>query len=80
MDAWEQLIAGSTIASGDAWEHLQAQGGGGTASYVVLTDGVEVEMGTSEIVVEVDQSSIEVVVDQQDIEVTVDQSPMEVEV
>ena len=80
MDAWEQLVSGSTIATGDAWEHLMAQGGGGSASYVVLTDGVEVEMVTSEIAVEVDQSSIEVVVDQQDIEVVVDQSPVEVEI
>ena len=80
MDTWDKLVAGSTIASGDAWEHLMAQGGGGSASYVVLTDGVEVEMGTSEIVAEVDQSPIEVVVDRQDIEVIVDQSPVEVEI
>jgi hypothetical protein len=29
MDAWTTLISGSLIPSGDAWEHLQAQGGGG---------------------------------------------------
>jgi hypothetical protein len=29
MDAWETLLSGSTIDSGDAWEHLQVQGGGG---------------------------------------------------
>lgn len=27
-DAWAILIAGSTITDGDAWEHLEAQGGG----------------------------------------------------
>lgn len=27
MDAWETLIAGSTLTSGDAWEHLNAQSG-----------------------------------------------------
>lgn len=28
MDAWENLTSSSTIESGDAWEHLIAQGGG----------------------------------------------------
>ena len=80
MDAWEQLIDGSTIASGDAWEHLMAQGGGGVASYIVLSDGLEVEMGANEITVEIEQADVEVVVDLQDIEVAVDQSPLEVEI
>lgn len=79
MDAWGSLISGSTIASGDAWEHLLAQGSG-TASYVVLTDGVQIEMSTNEIEVTVDQRPVEVTVDQQEITVTVDQSPLEVEI
>ena len=80
MDAWEQLISGSTIATGDAWEHLQAQGGGGSASYVILTDGLTVEMSANEIEVTVDLDAIEVTVDQSNIEVEVDQSPLEVEI
>lgn len=80
MDAWEQLISGSTIATGDAWEHLQAQGGGGSANYVILTDGLIVEMRANDIEVTVDQDTIEVAVDQAEIEVTVDQSPLEVEI
>ena len=79
MDAWGSLISGSTIASGDAWEHLLAQGSG-TASYVVLTDGVQIEMGMGDIEITVDQDAVEITVEQQDIEVTVDQSPMEVEI
>lgn len=39
MDAWEKLVSGSTIASGDAWEHLQSQGGGGSVMYVSAIDG-----------------------------------------
>lgn len=27
MDTWETLIHNSTITTGDAWEHLNAQGG-----------------------------------------------------
>ena len=80
MDTWEQLIDGSTIASGDAWEHLMAQGGGGVASYMVLSDGLEIEMGANEIVVEIEQADVEVIVDPQDIEVAIDQSPMEVQI
>ena len=29
MDAWETLISNSTLSSGDAWEHLNNQSGGG---------------------------------------------------
>lgn len=77
MDAWEKLIAGSTIISGDAWEHLQAQGGGG--SYVILADGLEVEMATSDVDIIVDQQSLEVSIDTTEIYVYVDQSLIEVE-
>ena len=80
MDAWGSLISGSTIASGDAWEHLLAAQGSGTASYVVLTDGVQIEMSMGDIEITVDQDAVEITVEQQDIEVTVDQSPMEVEI
>lgn len=29
MTAWEILTAGSTLPTGTAWDHLNAQGGGG---------------------------------------------------
>jgi len=44
MDAWESLLAGSTITDGDAWEHLQAQGGGGENQIVYVTGGLEATM------------------------------------
>lgn len=31
MTAWEILTAGSTLPNGTAWDHLNAQGGGGGA-------------------------------------------------
>lgn len=79
MDAWETLISWSTISSGDAWEHLQAQSGGGTGTYIILADGVQVEMSVNDIEATVDQTPIEVIVDTSEVEVAVDQSPMEVE-
>ena len=80
MDAWEQLISGSTIASGDAWEHLLAQGGGGTGTYIILADGLEVEMSENDVEVVVDHSSVDVVIDQIEILVEIDQAPLEVEI
>lgn len=80
MDAWETLISGSTITSGDAWEHLQSQGGGGAGTYIILADGLEVEMSANDVEVIVDQSSIEVVIDHAEITVEIDQAPLEVEI
>ena len=79
MDAWETLISGSTITSGDAWEHLQAQGGGGTGSYLILADGLEVSMATTEIEAEI-VAGIEADVDQDGIDAEIDQSPKEAEI
>lgn len=77
-DAWETLVAGSTLTSGDAWEHLQAQGGTGT--YVILADGLEVEMATTEVEVSIDQTAVDVVLDATEIDLEIEQSPLEVEI
>jgi hypothetical protein len=39
MTAWEQLVAGSTLTSGTAWEHLHAQGGGSSGDVYVVNAG-----------------------------------------
>lgn len=36
MTAWEILTTGSTLPTGTAWDHLNAQGGGGTAPPVTI--------------------------------------------
>jgi len=79
MDAWELLTSGSTITEGDAWEHLQAQGGGGSGTYLILADGLEVEMVQHEVEVAVDLSCIDVAVEAVELDVEIDQSPLEVE-
>ncbi len=52
MDAWETLIGNSSLSTGDAWEHLNAQESGGeilveairTAERVVSTSAsIEIE-------------------------------------
>jgi len=35
-DAWDTLVAGSTIDIGDAWERLNALGGAGTSATVLV--------------------------------------------
>lgn len=55
MDAWETLLFNSSIPSGDAWDHLNAQEGGGTQTYVVLANGVDVDVVTPSVEITVDQ-------------------------
>jgi hypothetical protein len=62
MTAWTDLIAGSTIEGGTAWEHLQAQGGG-TGTYIILANGLEAEMAGIEIEAEL-TADIEADIDQ----------------
>ena len=45
MTAWQRLIACSTIATGTAWEHLNAQGGTGSGTGDIYVYGeIEVEL------------------------------------
>ena len=41
-DVWELVVAGSTLADGDFWEHLNNQGGSGGGA-VVFIEGFQVE-------------------------------------
>jgi len=36
MDAWEILSGNSTLGSGDAWEHLNAQDGDGGGDTIII--------------------------------------------
>lgn len=70
MDAWNNLIAGSTIPvqpGNDAWDHLLAQGGGsGPGGVLTLYEGIEVMVGedTIEAILEDSHLAVEVVEDQ----------------
>jgi len=52
MDAWEQLTSISTIQSGDAWDHLQAQGGGGAIIHIGATLSSDVLLACSSDIVQ----------------------------
>ena len=45
MTAWTQLVAGSTLESGTAWQHLGAQGG--ASSGVYIASGMSAEIAES---------------------------------
>ena len=50
MDAWEKLMANSSLTLGDAWEHLNAQeGGGGGDIYIgsMLSASIETAMSAT---------------------------------
>ena len=47
MTAWTQLVAGSTLESGTAWQHLGAQGG--ASSGVYIASGLSAEIAESEL-------------------------------
>ena len=79
MDAWNILISKSSLQSGDAWEHLNAQIGG-SGEYVVLTDGVEAMVEQSCFAVEIEGAEQVVAVDIAPLEVGVEEYEIEIEV
>lgn len=77
MTAWAQLILRSTLPSGNAWQHLNAQA---TGSGLVVNDGIVVELEASQITVEIDPGDAVVVVGESPIQVVVEDAPIYVEV
>lgn len=76
MTAWAQLILHSTLPSGTAWAHLNAQEAGGTG--VVVNDGIEIELGPMSLEVEVLMQDVEAEVADEPIIVEVEDAPVEV--
>lgn len=76
MDAWELLLENSELASTgfDAWEHLNAQEGGGLipGGSITLIDGLEIEVQALDIDVEFDKDI--------EFEIEVDNEPIEIEI
>ena len=51
MTAWQKLIAGSTLPSGTAWQHLNAQGGGGGVGDIFIYGELRVQLDSTDYVV-----------------------------
>lgn len=72
MDAWEQLVSGSTLELGNAWDLLLSQGGG-DLTYIVLADGLEVDIDMEDVVVFVEpEQDFIVEVETQEFEIELD--------
>jgi hypothetical protein len=51
MTAWQKLIAGSTLPGGTAWQHLNAQGGGGGVGDVYIYGELSVQIDSGDYVI-----------------------------
>lgn len=76
MTAWAQLLLHSTLPSGTAWAHLNAQEAGGAG--VVVNDGIEIELDLDPLTLEVLMQDVEVEVADTPIVVEIEDSPVEV--
>lgn len=76
MTAWAQLILHSTLPSGTAWSHLNAQESGGTG--VVVNDGVSVELDEAPIEAEILMQDVDAEVQDEPVVVEVEDAPVEV--
>jgi len=82
MDAWEILTSSSSLApvgSYDAWEHLNAQEGGG-GDYTILVDEYLLTMEDDMPDLEVEDGELELELDDTGLEMTVDDTDYYIEV
>ena len=70
MTAWQVLTHNSSLPSGTAWQHLNAQQGGGPVTLVIY-DQIEAVM-MADIEASIDQLELEAVIESADIAATVD--------
>jgi hypothetical protein len=83
MDAWETLISTSSLTSAssyDAWEHLNAQEGGGGDCTTILVDEYLLTVEDDMPDLEVDDSGFELELDDTGLEMTVDDTDYYIEV
>lgn len=70
MTAWQVLTSNSSLPSGTAWQHLNAQQGGGPVTLVIY-DQIEAVI-MADIEASIDQPELEAVIESADIAATVD--------
>jgi hypothetical protein len=83
MDAWETLTSTSSLTpagSYDAWEHLNAQEGGGGGDCTILVDEYLLTMEDDMFDLEVEDSELELELDDTGFEMTVDDTDYYIEV
>lgn len=76
MTAWNLLIMHSVLPSGTAWQHLNAQEGGGEG--LVVSDGIEISLALEPVVAELQMQDIGVDVQDLPVVVEIEDAPDEV--
>lgn len=79
MTAWETLIDKSTIVSGNAWEHLLAQGGG-TIAGTQLVDSFSLEIDMTEYELSIEDVDFVVELESTDFSIEIDEPSYELEI
>lgn len=78
--AWETLTSNSSLESGTAWEHLNAQTGDG-AETIILADGMGLEVDIQELnVVVSDTLDVELSINVGELSIEIESEPMELPV
>lgn len=78
---WGILVEGSLIVEGPtvtSWDHLNAQGGGGTG--IILYDGLEVEIDMACYELEIDVPLFEIEIDETEFELEIETQEFELEI
>jgi hypothetical protein len=79
MTAWEALTAGSTLPSGTAWQHLNAQGGSGPGIAQFYGE-IEAEYLMADIDAEIDLDSIVAEIEDAELDAELDDNTIEAEI
>ena len=56
MDVWEILVSNSSLTTGDAWEHLNAQEGGG--SMTIFADDLQLQIDDEVFEIQIEDVSL----------------------
>jgi len=71
MDAWASLVAHSALPTGDAYEHLLAQSGGGAGTVIMYGD-LEVEVNCDDFILELISDTFDIEVESSELVVEIE--------
>lgn len=79
MTAWEVLTANSSLPSGTAWAHLNAQQGGGPITVQYFGE-LEAELLMADLDADIDQGDIEAELESAELEAELDNNTIEADI
>ena len=79
MDAWAALIEHSALPTGDAYEHLLAQSGGGVGT-VIMYGNLEVEVDCADFTVDIISDTFDIELDNGELVIEIEEPEYIVEI